>query len=138
MDDRTFDRQVGEVRRFEVITGAGRRRRWTSEAKGRIVAESFAPGARVTEVARRHDLRPQQLFDWRRVAREGRLVLPGDDPAFVPVVAMPGGPTVPDPDSAPAPAGVIEITLRGITMTVRGRVEAGTLAEVLAAVKAVR
>jgi len=135
MDDRIFDRKAGEVHRFEVITGSGRRRRWAAEAKSRIVAESFAQGAVVSEVARRHDLRPQQLFDWRREARDGRLMLSGDDPAFVPIVAA-IGPTI--PDTATVLPGVIEITLRGITVTVRGRVEAGALAEVLAAVKGVR
>lgn len=42
------------VRRFEVYTGAGRRRDWSAEDKARIVSESFEPGARVSAVARRH------------------------------------------------------------------------------------
>jgi Transposase len=33
------------VRRLEVFAGAGRRRRWTAEQKGRIVAESYEGGA---------------------------------------------------------------------------------------------
>jgi hypothetical protein len=45
------------VRRFEVYTGAGRRRDWSAEDKARIVSESFEPGARVSAVARRHALR---------------------------------------------------------------------------------
>ena len=36
-------------------------RRWPDEVKARIVAESFQPGARVGEVARRHDIIPHQL-----------------------------------------------------------------------------
>jgi transposase len=67
---------VREVRRLEVITGALGRRRWSAEAKARIVAESLAPGVVISEVARRHDLRPQQLFAWRHQARQGRLALP--------------------------------------------------------------
>ncbi len=67
------------VRRIEVFTGASRRRRWGAEEKARIVAESFAPGAVVAEVARRHDARAQQVHGWRRDAREGRLVLPAGE-----------------------------------------------------------
>lgn len=51
----------------------GCRRRWSGEAKGRIVAESYAPGAVVSEVARRHDMSPQHLFGWRKAARAGLL-----------------------------------------------------------------
>ena len=42
--DRRVDPEVREVRRLEVITGALGRRRWSAEAKARIVAESLAAG----------------------------------------------------------------------------------------------
>jgi transposase len=48
--------------RIDIRVGVGRRRRWSVEAKGRIVAESYAPGAVVSEVARRHDMSSQHLF----------------------------------------------------------------------------
>jgi transposase len=75
---------VSEPRgRVDIRVGVGRRRRWTDEAKGRIVAESYAPGAVVSEVARRHDISPQHLFVWRKAARAGLLSLPPDEaPAF--------------------------------------------------------
>ena len=63
------DGGVTDVRRIELITGAGRRRRWSSEDKARIVVESLDDGVSVSEVARRHGLSPQQLFGWRRKAR---------------------------------------------------------------------
>jgi len=50
------------MRRIELITGTGRRRRWSADEKARIVVESLKPGASVSEVARRHGLSPQQLF----------------------------------------------------------------------------
>ena len=52
---------VTGVRRIELITGSERRRRWSDDDKARIVVESFAPGANVSEVARRNGLSPQQL-----------------------------------------------------------------------------
>ena len=62
-DTELLDKSKTEpVRRLEVFTGAGRRRSWTAEQKAQIVAESYAEGATVCEVARRHALTPQQLF----------------------------------------------------------------------------
>jgi transposase len=75
------------VRRRAEVTGVVRRRRWSDEAKGRIVAEAIAPGAVVADVARQHDLVPQQLSNWIRAAKDGRFALPADEmPSFVPVV----------------------------------------------------
>jgi len=65
--------------RVEIQVGAGRRRRWSDEVKGRIVAESYVPGAVVSEVARRHGISPQHLFVWRRAARAGVSSLPADE-----------------------------------------------------------
>ncbi len=64
--------------RLEVLDGATGRRAWSTELKGRIVAETLMPGAKVAEVARRHGLKAQHLSTWRRLAREGKIVLPGD------------------------------------------------------------
>jgi transposase-like protein len=50
----------------EVITSVERRRRWSREAKVRIVAESARPDCTVSQVARAHDIAPGQLFTWRR------------------------------------------------------------------------
>ena len=131
-----FDPKAGGVRRIEVLTGVGGRRRWTSEAKARIVAESYSGVLVVSEVARRHGLRPQQLFGWRHQARMGRLALNGDGAsAFVPVVAEASGEAA--PCAAAATGAVIEIELAGMTVRLRGRVGADALAEVLTAVKRV-
>src|SRR5947208_4752696 len=73
------------VRRLEVITGTGRRRRFSEDDKARVIEETLIPGAVVSEIARRHGLTPQQVFTWRRQAR--RLPTPmADDPPFVPAV----------------------------------------------------
>ncbi len=56
-------------------------RLWPPELKGRIVRESLAPGARVADVARKYGICAQQLTEWRRAARSGRLALVADDPA---------------------------------------------------------
>ena len=55
-------------------------RLWSKELKGRIVRESLVPGARVADVARKYGICAQQLTQWRRVARSGRLALVVDEP----------------------------------------------------------
>ncbi len=55
--------------RFEVITGRERRRRWSEEEKRAIVAASLVPGAVVSEVARRADVVPGQIYRWRKELR---------------------------------------------------------------------
>jgi transposase len=56
-------------------------RLWSKELRGRIMRESLAPGARVADVARKYVICAQQLTQWRRAARSGRLALVTDEPA---------------------------------------------------------
>jgi len=138
MDDHRLDPRIEDIRRIEVITGTGRRRRWPAETKARIIAVSLAGEASVSEVARRYGLRPQQLFGWRHQARRGELAVNGDEkPAFVPAVA--DGSASGAPVSRGLAAGsMIEIEVAGMIVRVRGRVMSDALVEVLAAVKRVR
>jgi transposase len=74
------------VRRIEIITGAERRRRWSTADKERIVAESYAGRDTVSGVARQHGLLPQQLFTWRREAKKRGAVQAVEPVSFAPVV----------------------------------------------------
>ena len=138
------DDAKGAYRRVELLTGPGRRRRWSAQEKTRMVAESLAPGAVVSEVARRWQVCPQQLYGWRREAREGLLAsLPEAAgprvPAFVPIVAEAVSPTTPvDATPAVAAASVppIEVELAGAVVRVRAGADAGLLVAVLRAVRA--
>ena len=74
--------------RVEVITGPERRRRWSEEQKRAILAESFAPGAVVSDVARRVDISAGQIYRWRQELRATAaagftpvLIAPGESPA---------------------------------------------------------
>lgn len=57
--DHTLEPKGATVRRLEVITGTGRRRRFSADDKARIIEETLVPGAVVSDVARRHGLSPQ-------------------------------------------------------------------------------
>ena len=132
------------VRRIEVFTGVGRRRTWSAEDKARIVAESVTSGDSVCSVARRHGLSPQQLFGWRRQARQPAAA--SDDahaPLFVPaVVETPlveravAGRKRKRTRPADRSAGIIEVEIDGVTVRVGRGAEAKTVAAVLRALKA--
>jgi transposase len=66
-------------------------RRWPDEVKARGVAETLGPDATVNAVAARYGVRPNQVTTWRRMAKDGDLVLPadegdGDEAVFAPLV----------------------------------------------------
>ena len=122
----TTSTKADGFRRIEVITGVGRRRRWTDEEKAWIVAESLDPASTVSAVARRYGLHPSQLFVWRQ-----RLAGPAarDAPAFVPVL-------VAQDDPAPAAmAGRMEIALGPAVVRVGADVDAAALRRVLEVVR---
>jgi transposase len=52
--------------RVEILTGVERRRIWTDEEKLRILDAVETSGFGVAEIARRHDVLPQQIYTWRR------------------------------------------------------------------------
>ena len=133
------DDAKGGYRRIEILTGPGRRRRWSAEEKARIVAETLMPGARVSEVARRWQLSSQQVFTWRRDTRNGQAnhltdpVAPSI-PTFVPIVAEAAAPVVtPAADSAP-PA--IEVELADAVVRVVPGMDITMLTTVLRAIRA--
>ena len=139
--------------RNDIVTGGGRRRRWSSDDKARIVRESMKPGAVVSEVAQRYGLTRWQLYDWRRKARvatdkgtvsvgQAKPARPKRDgsrsnaietlPAFAPVVmAMPAMP----PQPTASEANLVEIAIGSVSVRVRGVVDVDGLVAVLNAVR---
>ena len=113
--------------RLEVITGVGRRRRWSDEDKARIVAESLDPRTSASAVARRYGLHASQLFTWRQ-----RLAaLAGcEGSGFVPVVVAEDAAA-----TSPEPAGRIEIALGPAVVRVGPDVDAAALRRVLEAAR---
>ena len=131
MADFSDDAKGGGYRRVEVLTGPGRRRKWSDDAKARIVAETLQLGAVVAEVARRWQVCPQQVFTWRREMRRA-AVAPLD---FVPIEQ--GAPVpAPEPALPPPSSPSIEVTLAGAVLRVAPGTDGDLLATVLRAVRA--
>lgn len=128
------------ARRIEVFTGAGRRRRWSAEAKARIVAESHALS--VGEVAERYGLAKTQLFTWRREARAKVAAVAGRL-QFAPVIVEPA--SAPPALAASRPKrmrgrpggeGSIELEIGGVAVRVERGADTETVAAVIRALKA--
>lgn len=120
----SFDVIPAEVSRLEASPGVFRRR-WSAEAKGKILAEALAPGANASAIARAHDLKPQQLFAWRRQAlrsgRIGPLSSHLEQPAFAPLeVERVGG---------------VELIVGDVTIRAGSDVPLARLIEVIAAAR---
>ena len=126
----TTSTKADSFRRFEVITGVGRRRRWTAEERARIVAESLDPATTSSTVARRHGLHASQLFVWRqqlqRCASSAETI---GGPAFVPVLMAE------DRSATTELAGRIEIALGPAVVRVGADVDAAALRRVLEVVR---
>ena len=122
------------MRRMEIFTGAGQRRQWTTEAKAKVVAESYEGVETVCEVARRHGLAPTQLFTWRRLAKAAA-------PRFVPVLVEPPPAASSEPPKKRrrrSREGGIELEIGGVVLRVSRGAEAKTVSAVIRALKAQR
>lgn len=66
------------------VVGPERRRRWSLQDKLQMVRESYEPGNSVSMVARRHEVNPNQLFQWRKLHQAGALSAVSAGEAVVP------------------------------------------------------
>ena len=131
---------------IELITRGERRRRWTVEQKQTIAAQSLAPGASATEVARQHGIGTGQLYNWRKALLAAQPTAAGPVPArfacveLAPARTRRGGESnlipAPPPLTPAQPAGLIEIILTtGTTLRVDAQVDPRALRRVLAALR---
>jgi transposase len=111
------------------------RRRWPDDFKARIVAETLEPGVTVREVAERYGMRPNRLSEWRRLAKDGKLVLPAADepPGFAPLVLCDAGHSASAPESA-AGSPSIEIAIGEVMIRLDSGTPAARIAEIVRAV----
>ncbi|CAH2605904.1 transposase (plasmid) [Rhodovastum atsumiense] len=125
------------------VSAGGGRRQWSAAQKAAIVAESYAAGVRVSEVAARHGVNESLVFTWRRQARTSQAMgasekaseeLPSPPASFMPVMLCDD---VAVDQRLQRAAGSIEIAVADVSIRVTVGADAATLAMVLAAVRGV-
>ena len=105
---------------MDVIPAGRGRRLWSAEAKARIIAESFEPGANIAQIARTHDLLPQQLYAWRHDRIRGQKSA-REPLGFASVIVDEPAPATSVADGSP------EIVIRTGTLVIR--LQIGTVAD---------
>ncbi|WP_363351829.1 IS66-like element accessory protein TnpA [Methylocystis echinoides] len=115
--------------------GGERRRRWSDDEKAEAAEESFRPGVVVSQIARRRGLTPQQLFTWRREARQKAAA--SDGVPFAPVVVEPRGHTVLPAESKAITARphVIELDVDGASVWIWRDADLGMVTAIIDALK---
>ncbi len=122
----------------EVLTGAERRRRWSTAEKLCILAQGVAPNSSASLACRMHGISSGQFYTWRKQFRIGELT------GFVPVSVVPDPPAAALPANEPAPVtckrldgsepATIEVELpSGIKLRLTGAVDATALRQVISA-----
>ena len=101
----------------------GPRRRWSDEFKERAVAASFAPGANISALARRLEIRASLLYDWRKASLKQR----GHQP-----VCAADAPKVTAPVTS---TPVVELVIGDATIRVGSEIGEAALTRILRAVR---
>jgi len=125
------------LKRLSVEVSQTVHRRWPDDLKARIVAETLVPGATVNDVARKYDMRANHLSSWRRMAKDGDLVLPAPEAGveFAPLVVF--DVELPPPAQEPGPAtSEIEIRTGSVSVRLDGATPAGRIADIVRALGA--
>jgi len=124
----TTTRKGAPPLRIDLIPRGERRRRWTTEQKQMIAAESLVPGASPTNVARLHGISTGQLYTWRHALKAAQPGAAIGGFARVEVTPQPVAP----PEIQTRPPGLIEIALSdGTTVRVDAGIDPRALRRVL-------
>lgn len=128
----TTSRKGASTFRMDLIPRGERRRRWTTEQKQTIAAQSLAPGASPTNIARLHGISTGQLYTWRHALK---VAQPGAAIGRFARVELAPRPVAPADVPVRSP-GLIEIVLSdGTTVRVDVGIDPRALRRVLAALR---
>ena len=122
-DDRSFHVLEAVPNRLEASPQRPRRR-WSAEAKSRLIEATLKPGANVSAIAREAGLATSQLFGWRRKAIKSGAVTPQKDAARLGFVEV-----------TPTAAAVVEIDLGGVVIRAGADINQEQLMRIIRAVR---
>lgn len=127
-----MERSTEFLSNIDMIVGPRGHRQWPDAVKAQIVAETLVEGASVGAVARRYDMRANHLSEWRRMAREGKLVLPAvtEDPSFAALVVRE------EVDAVPEPAPPLDLICGSVHVRLDANTSAARIAEIVRALNA--
>jgi transposase len=129
----TTSRKGASSLRMDLIPRGERRRRWTTEQKQTIAAQSLVPGASPTDVARLHGISTGQLYMWRQALKAAQ---PGFAIGRFARVEVTPQPLTPVDIAAIRPPGLIEIVFSdGTTVRVEAGIDPRALRRVLSALR---
>jgi transposase len=131
----TTSRKSALALRVDLIPRGERRRRWTTEQKQTIAAQSLAPGVSPTDVARLHGISTGQLYMWRQALKAAQPTAAKQAMgrfARVEVAPQP----VARVDNPARPPGLIELALSdGTTVRFDAGIDPRALRRVLTALR---
>ena len=122
------------------LSGAGPRRRRSAAERRGVVEETLEPGASVAKVALRYGINANQVFQWRRLYRDGKLGgTPADRMKLLPVsVVEDDVPAIMEQvEPTVSSSGAIHIELPGeIRISLEGSVDRDLVSTVLKSLRA--
>jgi transposase len=122
---------MGTTRNAEVVLvePVSKRRHRSKQERRAVVEETLRPGASVAVIARRHGVNANQVFQWRKLYREGRLDVAPPPSQLVPVRIT----EVMNDERTPAKlcAGTILVEVGRARIRIEGSVDAEALRLVL-------
>jgi len=124
------------ISRLEIVEKGGRRR-FSDEAKLRIVGESYSGRRLGSATARKYGITRSQLNDWRQAARSGRFG-PISSAGFVSAVIVPEIPVATGPLMAGGSGRMEVVAANGRRVIVDGAVDVDALLRILRGLETLR
>lgn len=105
-----------------VLPGRRTRRHRSKLERRRIVEETLVPGASVAVIARAYGVNANQVFNWRKLYRQGRLEVQPSNAQFLPAKIIEASQTEQQKEGRQQTeySGTIDLQISGIRVRITG------------------